>query len=200
MSFQTFEHLRRTDLVPLMRRQRFPLREILMHHQNQSHKTQRTYNDQSDQTHLTYHRRSVPSVPSVLSVPKTKTRHPALHDECLDFLLGPMGPIGRMGPIRFVSRIDRRDGIDHDGSYRLGIGLIPLIESPGLDRDRSLITHQDAFSERAAELGQSVIIECCLHHPASSVTPSLSSLKGCHVVTRVTQSQGSLRHCATTSK
>ena len=133
---------RRAGVVPLMRRQRFPFRETLMHHQNQSHKTQRTYHDQSYQTHLTYHRRSVPSVPSVLSVPKTKTRHPALHDECLDFLLGPMGPIGRMGPIRFVSRIDRRDGIDHDGSYRLGIGLIPLIESPGLDRDRSLITHR----------------------------------------------------------
>ena len=125
-----------------MRNQRVPLREILMHHQNQSHQTQRTYHDQSDQTHRTYHRRSVPSVPSVLSVPKTKTRHPAFHDECLDFLLGPMGRIGRMGPIRFVSRIDRRDGIDHDGSYRIGIGLIPLIESPGLDRDRSLITHR----------------------------------------------------------
>ena len=60
----------------------------------------------------------------------------------LIILLGPMGRIGRMGPIRFVSRIDRRDGIDHDGSYRLGIGLIPLIKSPGLDRDRSLITHR----------------------------------------------------------
>ena len=50
-----------------------------------------------------------------------------------------------MGPIRFVSRIDRRDGIDHDGSNRLGIGLIPLIESPGLDRDRSLITHRGSW-------------------------------------------------------
>ena len=52
-----------------------------------------------------------------------------MHDECLDFLLGPMGRIGRMGPIRFVSGSDRRDRIDHDGSYRLGIGLIFIIES-----------------------------------------------------------------------
>ena len=36
-----------------------------------------------------------------------------------------------MGPIYFVSGSDGRDRIDHDGSYRLGIGLISLIESEG---------------------------------------------------------------------
>ena len=100
-----------------------------MHHQNQSHKTQRTYHDQSYQTHRTYHRRSVPSVPSVLSVPKTKTRHPAFHDECLDFFAGTDGTDRTDGTDFFVSGPDRRDRIDHDGSYRLGIGLISLIGS-----------------------------------------------------------------------
>ena len=43
--------------------------------------------------------------------------------------LGQMGPMGRMGPIRFFPGIDGSDRIDHDGSYRLGIGLIFIIGS-----------------------------------------------------------------------
>ena len=86
--------------------------------------------DRSHPSHLSYRSQKQ----------KLGTRHCMM--SALIFLLGPMVPIGRMGPIRFVSRIDRRDGIDHDGSYRHGIGLIPLIKSPGLDRDRSLITHR----------------------------------------------------------
>ena len=164
---------------------------------------------------MTYHQ-SIPSNRSDLSQeigpirpirpigPKTKNRHPALHDERLDFFAGTDRTDRTDGTDSFVDGPYGRDGIDHDGSYRLGIGLIFIIESPGLDMRCSLITHRGswwgAFSERAAEPGQSVIIECRLHRPASSVTPSLSSLKGCHSVTRVTQSQGSLRHCATTSK
>ena len=79
----------------LMRRQRVPFRQVLMHHQNQSH-----------QSHRTYHRRSVPSVRSVLSVPKTKTRRSALHEKRLVVFAGTAGTdslsfIRTLGNVRF---------------------------------------------------------------------------------------------------
>ena len=67
----------------------------------------------------------------MVSTGPKKARHPALHDECLDFFAGTDGTDWTDGTDYFVDRRDWMDGIDHDGSYRLGIGSISLIESEG---------------------------------------------------------------------
>ena len=78
---------------------------------------------------------SIPSIPSDRSQeigpigpirpigPKTKARHPALHDGCLVVFAGTDGTDRTDGTDSFVSGPDGRDGIDHNGSYRLWDGI-----------------------------------------------------------------------------